>query len=311
MRILIVGAGSIGGYFGGRLLQAGANVTFLVRGRRAASLARTGLVIRSNCGDADLPAPPVVTAEALRESFDLILLSCKAYDLESAMDAFAPAVGPQTAILPLLNGMRHLDALDARFGPAHVLGGQCVISTVLDPEGHVLHLNEVHALTFGERDGMRTARAEAIETVFASAKFETRHSSTILQEMWEKWIFIATLACVTCLMRATIGDIVASGVADLAIVLRDECAAIAEHNGFPPREAVMQRSRATLTTVGSPLTASMLRDIERGGRIEADHVIGDLLHRAEQHHSHSLLRIAYAHLKSYETRQAREATLPV
>ena len=142
MRILVVGAGSIGGYFGGRLLQAGRDVTFLVRPRRAAELAKIGLMIRSPLGDVALAAPPTVTADALRAPFDLILLSCKAYDLQGAMDAFAPAVGPQTAILPLLNGMRQLELLEARFGAAPVLGGQCLISTVLDAEGGILHLND-------------------------------------------------------------------------------------------------------------------------------------------------------------------------
>jgi 2-dehydropantoate 2-reductase len=142
MRVLVVGAGAIGGYFGGRLLQAGRDVTFLVRPRRAAQLAQTGPVIRSMLGDVDLPAPPTVTADTLREPFDIVLLSCKAYDLDDAMTSFAPAVGPETAILPLLNGMRHPDALEARFGGDHVLGGQCLISAALDPDGRILHLNE-------------------------------------------------------------------------------------------------------------------------------------------------------------------------
>jgi 2-dehydropantoate 2-reductase len=116
MRVLVVGAGAIGGYFGGRLLEAGRDVTFLVRPRRAAELAQTGLVIRSKLGDMNLPAPPTVTSDTLRQAFDLVILSCKAYDLDDAMTSFAPAVGPETVILPLLNGMRHLDALEARFG---------------------------------------------------------------------------------------------------------------------------------------------------------------------------------------------------
>ena len=159
MRILVVGAGAIGGYFGGRLKQAGRDVTFLVRPRRAAQLAKTGLVIHSPFGNVNLPAPPVVTAEALREPFDLILLSCKAYDLESAADSFAPAVGPNTAILPLLNGMAHMDFLSRRFGATAVLGGQCVISTTLDDEGQILHLNDTHFLSFGEQNGSKSRRA--------------------------------------------------------------------------------------------------------------------------------------------------------
>ena len=192
MRILVVGAGAIGGYFGGRLLEAGRDVTFLVRPRRAEQLARDGLVIRSRLGDVERPAPTVV-AEALRAPFDLILLSCKAYDLDDAIASFAPAVGRETAILPLLNGMRHLDALEQRFGARAVLGGQCAISTTLDAEGRVLHLNDAHFLSFGERDGAMSARVEAIAADFAGAKFDARASGAILQEMWEKWVLICTV----------------------------------------------------------------------------------------------------------------------
>src|SRR3984957_10461359 len=146
MRILVVGAGAIGGYFGGRLLEAGRDVTFLVRPRRQAQLAKTGLIIRSRFGDVTMPAPLPVTADTWHQPFDLILLSCKSYDLESAADSFAPAVGSNTAILPLLNGMGHMDYLGARFGAGAVLGGQCVISVTLDGDGHILHLNNTHFL---------------------------------------------------------------------------------------------------------------------------------------------------------------------
>ncbi len=253
----------------------------------------------------DLPAP-TVQAEQLHEPFDLVLLSCKAYDLADAMQSFAPAVGPDTAILPLLNGMRHLDILDERFGPGAVLGGQCVISGTLDEDGRVRHLNDSHLLSFGARDGSGTARIKAISSVFAGAKFEARASDVILQEMWEKWVFIATGAGITCLMRASIGDIVAAGGSDLATALFDECAAIAARHGFPPREAAVRMSRTMYTAAGSGFMASMLRDIERDARTEADHVLGDLLRRGgDQGASRGLLRIAYTHLAAYEARRAR------
>ena len=310
MRILVVGAGGIGGYFGGRLLEAGRDVTFLVRPRRAAELARNGLVIRSPKGDVHVPDPPTVSAERLSEPFDLILLSCKAYDLEGAMDSFAPAVGADTAILPLLNGMRHLEMLEARFGARHVLGGQCLISAVLDAQGRVVHLNETHVLSFGERDGSASARAQAIASVLSGARFDARLSEAILQEMWEKWILIAALAGITCLMRAAIGDIVAAGAADLAIALLDECNAIAARYGHRPSQAADQRGRAMLTAADSSLTASMLRDIERGAPIEAEHIVGDLLHRDGHNGNRSpLLRIANAHLKAYQARREREAVV--
>ncbi len=304
MRILVVGAGAIGGYFGGRLLGASRDVTFLVRPRRAAELARTGLVIKSRLGDVSLPAPPTIAADALRAPFDLVLLSCKAYDLEGAMESFAPAVGPDTAILPLLNGMAHLDALAARFGSGHVLGGQCLISVALDPEGRVLHLNDNHALSFGERDGSTSARVQRIDALLTGARFDAHLSTAILQEMWEKWIFIAANAGITCLMRASIGDIAAANAADLARALFEENCAIAAKNGFAPGAEAVRRSVSMLTAPGSPLTASMLRDIERSARIETDQIIGDLLRRGDG--SSALLRIAHAHLKAYETRRSRE-----
>jgi 2-dehydropantoate 2-reductase len=264
-------------------------------------------VLRSPLGDATLPAPPMVSAEALREPFDVVLLNVKAYDLKAAADSFASAVGPNTTILPLLNGIGHLDLLTERFGARAVLGGLCVISTTLDADGRVLHLNDTHLLSFGEMDGSLSARSEAIAKAFSGARFETRLSRTIMQDMWEKWTLIATTAGINCLMRANVGDIVAAGAADLATALLDECAAVATQQGFAPSDATMRRIRTMMTTPGSAFAASMLRDIERGAPIEADHIIGDLIRRAgPQSRSHPLLRIVYAHLKAYEARWTRE-----
>src|ERR1700733_4772927 len=304
MRILVVGAGAIGGYFGGRLLQAGRDVTFLVRPRRQAQLAKTGLVIRSRFGDVSLSSPPTLTADALHEPFDLILLSCKSYDLESAADSFAPAVGPNTAILPLLNGMGHVEYLGGRFGAAAVLGGQCVISVTLDGDGHILHLNDTHGLSFGEQNGETSPRAEAIASTFSGANFDSRLSKTILHEMWEKWVLIATMAGSNCLMRAAVCDIVAAGAENLSLALLDECAGIATAQNFAPSVAAMTRNRGMLTMPGSTFAASMLRDIERGAPTEADHILGDLIRRGAGGRAGPsdlpLLRIAYAHLRAYE-----------
>ena len=307
MRTLVVGAGAIGGYFGGRLLDAGQDVTFLVRERRATELAKSGLVIHSRFGDVTISNPTTVLAKNLNEYFDLVLLSCKAYDLEDAIQSFAQAVGPNTAILPLLNGMHHLDILDARFGQQHVLGGQCLIAVTLNASREIVHLNDTHDLAFGERNGVRSVRVQAIESIMAGAKFASRLSENILQEMWAKWVFIASGAGLTCLMRASVGDIVEAGEARLATALLQECSAIATAEGFAPNAAALERSTKMLTQPGSTLTASMLRDIEQGARIEADHVIGDMLKRGERHSvSSPLLRVVYAHLKAYEARRKRE-----
>src|SRR5271166_4875727 len=176
MRILVVGAGAVGGYFGGRLLQAGRDVTFLVRRPRAEALRKSGLVVVSRFGDFHLQSPPLIVEEDLGAPFDLVLLSCKAYDLESAVNSFAAAVGPHTTILPLLNGMRHIDALAERFGAKRVIGGLCVISATRAADGSILHLNDVHSLTFGELDGNPSARVEAIAGQLVNAGFDARPS---------------------------------------------------------------------------------------------------------------------------------------
>ncbi|QOF81721.1 2-dehydropantoate 2-reductase [Variovorax sp. 38R] len=309
MRFLMVGAGALGGYFGGRLLAAGRDVTFLLRPGRAAQLATTGLVVRSPCGDLDLPTPKHVLAQQIDGPYDVVVVGCKAYDLDATMDSFAPAVGPDTVILPLLNGLGHIDRLVARFGEARVLGGLCMISATLDDEGRVLHLNDMHSLSYGERVGGRSARIDAIAAQFAGANFAAMASETIAQDMWEKWVFIASAAGLTSLMHASIGDIVAAGGEDVALAIFDECCAIAAHNGFAPRPGALTRGRAVVTTAGSPMTASMYKDMARGARVEADHILGDLLARAPRSASPtpSVLRTAYVHLKAYEFRRAREA----
>jgi 2-dehydropantoate 2-reductase len=305
MRILVVGAGAIGGYFGGRLLQAGADVTFLVRARRAEELARDGLVIKSPHGDATLPKPPAVLAQDLKQPFDLILLSCKAFDLDDAITSFAPAVGPQTAIVPMLNGMRHLDVLDAKFGRERVLGGQCAIAATLDGNRHVVQLTPMQSLGFGERDGTMSDRVRAADAIFARGNFEGKASANILQDMWEKWVLLATLACSTCLMRAAVGKILlAPGGREYILGVRDEISQIAAAAGHPPRMPFIERITGILTTEGSPFTASMFRDIVAGLPIEADHIVGDLIARAEAAKLDvPRLRTAYAHLKTYEAQR--------
>ncbi len=311
MRILVVGAGALGGYYGGRLLEAGQDVTFLLRERRMAQLRQTGLVIRSPLGDVELPAPPSVLSADLKTPFDVVLVGCKAYDLAATMESFAAAVGPATMVVPLLNGMRHLDQLSARFGAERVVGGYCLISASLSPEGVVQHHNDSHGLNFGERDGSLSERVLALQAACAGAKMQGKATATILQEMWEKWTFIASAAGITCLMRATIGDIAAAGGAGTANGMFDECAAIAAHNGHGPRAEAAERSRRMLTNPKSAMTASMLKDIERGGPVEADHILGDLLQRGGEGAGAvpaPLLRTAYVHLKAYEARRARETT---
>ena len=314
MRILVVGAGAIGGYFGARLTVAGRDVTFLVRPKRAEQLTG-GLIVRSPKGDAKVAAPKLATEAresplgipslAAQSPFDLILLSCKSYDLDGAMSSFAPAVGPATMILPLLNGESHVDTLKKRFGAGAVLGGQCQISSTLDEQGHIVHLNDWHLLGFGELDGSRSTRIEAVNETFLGANFEPQLSLQILQDMWEKWVFIASMAGITCLMRAALGDIATAGGTNLALELFSECSAISGKNGYVLRPAMRDRIRKTLATPGSTLMASMLRDVEGHRRTEHEHILGELLARAQGIRA-PVLETCLVHLRAYEARRSRE-----
>lgn len=305
MRFLILGAGALGAYFGGRLLEAGEDVTFLVRPGRAAQLARTGLVIRSPQGDFVAPAPACVLADNVAPEYDVIVLGCKAYDLDAAMDSIEDAVGPQTLILPVLNGLRHIDALAARFGQERLLGGLCQISAALDDEGAVVHYTPLHNLIFGERDGQRTPRIEALAAHLAKGRFDARLSDDITQEMWEKWCMIASLAGITCLMRSTIGDIVAAGASGFGLALYEECFAIAALNGHAPSTVARERSLGMLTAPGSPVSASMYKDIVRGARTEGEHIVAELLRRGAPGVRYPMLEVVRAHLQTYEAQRQR------
>ncbi len=302
MRVLILGAGGIGGYFGGRLAEASVDVTFLVRPARAARLRSEGLRIESPLGDARLPVTVVETAEA---AYDLVLLSCKAYDLDAAIDAVRPAVGPATTVLPLLNGLAHLDALDAAFGAACVLGGLAHISVALAADGTVRQLSPLQSLTLGPRDADQHARCDAAAALLRRGSFAVKRSDAVLQDMWEKFSFITAAAAVTCLMRAPVGAIMDTDEGEtLTLRIIEECDAVAAASGHAIRAKAEAWAKPFLTQRGSDFTASMLRDLESGGRVEADHLQGDMIRRgAALGVATPLLVVAYCHLQAYGNRR--------
>ena len=308
MRILVLGAGGTGGYFGGRLAQAGADVTFLVRPARAALLAERGLRIRSPLGDADLDVATVTAQDlpalAAARPFDLVLLACKAYDLDSAIESVAPAVGANTAVLPILNGLLHYDALDARFGRERVPGGLCFIGATLGADGEVLHLGRPASITFGLREGNADGGVLArLAAAYAQAGVDHLYAPDIAAAQWIKYSFLAALAAGTCLMRTSVGTVVAAegGEAFMA-ALHAECLAVAAAEGHPVPEDEARTARAGLTRAGSPVTASMLRDLQAWLRVEALQIVGDMVHRA---HRAGLqvprLEAAWVHLQAYES----------
>ena len=309
MKILVLGAGAVGGYFGGRLAEAGADVTFLVRPKRAEMLAKSGLRISSKVGGDVTLAPKCVVAEQVKPGYDIVILTAKAYDLPSAVDAIAPAMaGGKGNVLPLLNGMAHLDMLDARFGRERVLGGVAYIGSTLAPDGEIKHLNEFHRVAFGPRHAAQKSVCDAFAAASAGAKANFNLVATIEQALWDKWVLLATLAGMTCLMRSPVGDIVATGSGEkITLALLGEHVSVARAEGFPTPDAVLQNYRGILTKQGSTFSASMLRDVESGGQVEGDHILGALLAIARKHGlATPVLEIAATHLEIYAVRKKRE-----
>ncbi|MFZ3497219.1 ketopantoate reductase family protein [Streptomyces sp. 5.8] len=280
MRILTVGAGAAGGYFGARLARAGQDVTFLVRPRRAEVLRARGLRV-SGPGEEIALDPQLVTADKPAGPYDLVLLSVKSTALEAATRDLAPAVGPGTAILPLLNGMAHLDHLADRFGEAAVLGGVAKVVTTLNEHGDILRLAPPTVVLTGELDGRPSARVDAVREVLAGAGIDTPEVPDIVGAMWHKWVFITSLVAVTSLARGAVGEVNAvPGGTGFGLAVLAEAAAVSAAAGYPVPESELASTARTLSAPGSPLTPSMYRDLIAGRPTEVEHVLGDLSARA-------------------------------
>ena len=306
MRILVVGAGATGGYYGGRLAQAGRDVTFLVRGSRMRQLAEDGLHIFSRQGDAKVE-PKLMDAAGLASAgtFDLVLLSVKAYALESAIQDLRPAVGPNTVVLPVLNGMRHLDVLRQAFGPHRVMPGSVRIVADLDEQGRIHQLTELDELVFGESGGDRSQRAESLLQELTVPGYTAKLSENISAALWRKWWILATMGAVCVISGGTVGDVAAvPNGPELALAILGEAIAIATANGYPPNPEFEREQKIRITQPGSTLTSSMYRDMLKGAPVEADHILGDLLARAHSTPA-PLLTAAYVRLKVYEAKRAQ------
>jgi 2-dehydropantoate 2-reductase len=305
MRILVLGAGAVGGYFGGRLAEAGRDVTFLVRAARAALLEKQGLRVTSPLGDFTIK-PRLATADTLGGTYDLIMLTAKHYDLDQAIAAIRPAVGPGTAILPLLNGLVHLDRLAAAFGDEAILGGVAYVGASLQPDGSIRHHNQLSGIAFGERAGGVSSRAKAIGAEFEGSKVSAPPSENVMLDMWEKFMFITTMAGMNCMMRGTIGDIAATEDGPgLMLELLAENQAVATAAGFPARDGYRDNIAKMLTEKGSHNNASMHHDLAHGSRTEGAYIVGDMRRRAATLGvATPLLRAAWAHLQVHENRLA-------
>jgi len=303
MRMLIVGAGSVGGYFGGRLASAGRDVTFLVRRARLAQLA-AGLTLVSHGEDSVIPVK-AVTADEVAGKFDVILLAVKSYQLTAAINDCRASVGEETLILPVLNGMRHMDTLRSAFGSSQVLGGAAQLAASLDERGRILDHGRVHDLAYGEWNGEKSDRVLALHRYLDGAGFDARLSTEIEREMWEKWATLASLGAITCLMDGNIGEVArAPGGIELAQRLFGEVVAAIGVAWRPLSGEFKERSMRLFTDTASSMTSSLYRDMKAGHAVEADQIIGDLVARAAAHGvTTALLSAALVRLKVYEAKR--------
>ena len=307
MRLLILGAGGIGGYVGGRLVQVGADVSFLVRPARQALLAANGLVIQSIKGDAVLSVN-ALRRDQLDANFDLVLLTCKAYDLDDALASLAPAMAGHAAILPLLNGVAHLATLNQRYGSARVLGGVAKIAVTLTAEGVIRHLNDFCYLSFGEQNGQPSARTATLKALLDKTDVKAALTTDIQRELWLKLVHLHTIAAMSSLLRANVGEILRTpDGAALFMQMLDTNLEIARREGHVPDEAFIANCRAMFSNPASNYEASLARDIERGGPVEADHILGDMLAFCRKHGLDDRLHaLAYTGAKAYEVRRAAQ-----
>jgi 2-dehydropantoate 2-reductase len=300
MRLLVVGAGSTGGYIGARLDEAGLDVTFLVREGRAIALREQGLSIESPHGNVTI-RPKLVDYDNISGPYDAVLLAVKTFQLSAALDDVAPAVGPDTAILPVLNGMRHIEQVSTRFSPHNLVGAALKIATVLEGDGRIVQLAPLQDFAYGEIDKSSTPRIQALDKFFRTANIGARLAGDINREMWEKWALLASAGAITCLARGSVGDVEQSaGGSDFARRMVDEVFSVIRAAGFDLSDEIHGIVSTQMTLRGSPFVSSMYRDIQRSRPIEADAIIGDLVQRAKLHNLDvPLLSAAYVHLSVY------------
>ena len=306
MRILVVGAGAVGGYFGGRLVQAGRDVDFLVRPARAKLLNEHGLNIRSVDGRTENIPVRAVTKEQITADYDLVLLSVKSYGLEGAVEDLAPAVGPRTAVVPFLNGMRHLDVLVERFGADRVYGGVCMVMTRLDERGDIVEVGRMGELVYGPLSDSPVVDLDRVHGALEEAGFTARPTKEIRQEMWDKWVFLASLGAVTCLMRAPIGRVNrAPGGSEFSAGMFAEAIAVATAAGYPPSDRIRGFADKVISDTERETSTSMYWDLTHGNPVEGDHIIGDLAARGRELGVPTpLFSLAHTHLSVYSASRA-------
>lgn len=285
MRILVFGTGGLGGYFGARLAASGADVTFVARGAHLDAMRAGGLRIESPLGNLALTAVKATDDPATVGAVDYVMIAVKLWDTEAAVRAIDPIIGDNTAVISFQNGVDAIEILTERFGPRNVMGGVAHIAAVMEGPGVIRHNGTMQRLTFGELEGRKSARAEALLVQCQKAGIDAVLSDDIRRVIWEKFVFIVGLSAMTTLTRLPIGPIREDAVTRqlLAHVLR-EAAAVGRAKGVELPADVVEKQLAFVDTLPPGMIASMLGDLRRGNRLELPWLSGAVVRLGEALH---------------------------
>ncbi len=284
MRIAVLGAGAVGGYFGARLAAAGEDVAFIARGAHLAALRRDGLTVQSANGDVHVRPVTATDDPAQVGPVDLVLFAVKLWDTEASAAAARPMMGPETAIATFQNGVESIDTLGRVLGPQRVIGGSAFIAAVVAEPGVVRHTGTLARLVFGEPDGRRSGRVAALLGACRRAGIDGEASDRIVPAIWDKFIFLAALSGVTTLTRQPIGPIRGNPSSRALFVdAMAEVAALGRALGVAVRADIVDRHAALLDTLPADMQASMLHDLDRGRRLELPWLSGAVVRLGDHH----------------------------
>jgi len=275
MKIAVFGTGGVGGYFGARLAKAGADVHFIARGRHLAAIRENGLKIESALGALTLKPAQATDDPAAIGPADLAIVAVKLYDTDAAVQAMQPLVGPETTVMSLQNGITAHDTLAEAFGRERLIGGSCQIAAVIGAPGVVRHTGTMASVAFGEWDGGRTPRVEALLGACKKAGIDVTLSDNIDAVIWSKFIFLSAFSGITCMMRLPVGPI-REDPETRALHRRamEEASAVARKKGVRLPDELIDQRMAFTDGLPAEMYASMYHDLMAGKRLELNWLSG-------------------------------------
>jgi 2-dehydropantoate 2-reductase len=278
MRITVLGAGGVGGYFGAKLARGGCDVGFVARGAHLAALREQGLRIESQLGDLHLAQVRASDNPAELGPADYVFVCVKLWDTESAARGVAQIVGPGTAVVSFQNGVQRDDVLRRVLGDTAVMGGACYIASAIARPGVIRHTGKMQKLTFGEFDGSRSPRVTALLDACQRSGIDAEISADIRRTIWEKFVFIVGLSAVTAATRQTIGPIRSNArTRALLLEIMQETVAVGRAHGVRLPEDYAQSRLAFIDGLPPEMTSSMHHDLEQGKRLEIDWLSGGVV----------------------------------